>query len=335
VESRGVLLIALVVGLAGVTADGFAAECGKAAWYDLSGITASGERSDGSILAAAHRSLPFGTKVRVENLANGRAVVVRVNDRGPSGGRVIDVTRAAAEKLGMIEAGVARVRVSLVEGNARLPDSCPDPEPGIVTAAAVAAEAVAGESEAPEPAADEPPGVAAAVVPGAAEPPAAEEPVAPLQVKADPPGANGASTDTVASEAAAAAPGEGDGNDPRPREVLVATVLYDEAGEDDPPRRPRTSGGTATFLEVPADPDAETAPRIVAPEEETVTTADIPLPRVRPPGPPRFEPFFDRMLALRFLDAFGPTPPAFPGTAPATQPLGFAPVAPRGAVITE
>jgi len=72
-------------------------------------------------LAAAHRTLPFGTKVKVENLANGRSVVVRINDRGPfTGGRIIDVTRGAAEQLGMIRAGVARVKVTVVDGGTQL-----------------------------------------------------------------------------------------------------------------------------------------------------------------------------------------------------------------------
>ena len=76
-------------------------------------------------LAAAHRTLPFGTQVRVENLGNGRAVVVRINDRGPFvGGRVIDVTRGAAERLGMIGSGVARVRVTVVGGSGQLPGNC-------------------------------------------------------------------------------------------------------------------------------------------------------------------------------------------------------------------
>jgi rare lipoprotein A len=66
-------------------------------------------------LAAAHRSLPFGTRVRVQNVNNGRAVVVRINDRGPFvGGRVIDVTRAAAQQLGFIGSGVAKVCMTVV-----------------------------------------------------------------------------------------------------------------------------------------------------------------------------------------------------------------------------
>ena len=72
-------------------------------------------------LAAAHRTLPFGTQVRVENLGNGRAVVLRINDRGPFvGGRVIDVTRGAAVQLGMINSGTARVRVSVLSGGRQL-----------------------------------------------------------------------------------------------------------------------------------------------------------------------------------------------------------------------
>lgn len=79
--------------------------------------TASGERMNAQALAAAHRTLPFGTKVKVENLTNGRSVVVRINDRGPfTGGRIIDVTQGAAEQLGMIRAGVARVKVTVVDG---------------------------------------------------------------------------------------------------------------------------------------------------------------------------------------------------------------------------
>jgi rare lipoprotein A len=68
-------------------------------------------------LAAAHRTLPFGTMVRVDDLANGRSVVVRINDRGPFvSGRVIDLTTAAAKQLGMIDSGTAPVRLTVVGG---------------------------------------------------------------------------------------------------------------------------------------------------------------------------------------------------------------------------
>ncbi|KZM50781.1 septal ring lytic transglycosylase RlpA family protein [Labrenzia sp. OB1] len=87
-------------------------QCGKASWYKLGGVTASGERADPSGMTAAHRTLPFGTLVKVTNLANGKFVTVRINDRGPySRGRVIDVTRAAAQKLGFIRRGVTRVQI--------------------------------------------------------------------------------------------------------------------------------------------------------------------------------------------------------------------------------
>lgn len=88
-------------------------QCGKASWYNLTGRTASGEQADPSGLTAAHRTLPFGTMAVVTNLANGRSVTVRINDRGPfSKGRVIDVTEAAAMQLGFIKKGITLVKVT-------------------------------------------------------------------------------------------------------------------------------------------------------------------------------------------------------------------------------
>jgi rare lipoprotein A len=85
------------------------AESGRAAFYG-GGRTASGERTGPNDLTAAHRTLPFGTKVRVTNHHNGRTVVVRIVDRGPYGrGRIIDLSRAAARELDMISAGTAMV----------------------------------------------------------------------------------------------------------------------------------------------------------------------------------------------------------------------------------
>ncbi|UYG05901.1 septal ring lytic transglycosylase RlpA family protein [Halomonas sp. LR3S48] len=75
--------------------------------------TASGEAHDRNALTAAHRSLPFGTRVRVTRLDNGRETVVRINDRGPFvRGRVIDLSRRAAEELNMLGQGVTEVRLS-------------------------------------------------------------------------------------------------------------------------------------------------------------------------------------------------------------------------------
>ena len=80
------------------------------------GRTASGERTHPGGLTAAHRSLPFGTRVKVTNRRNGKSVVVRINDRGPFiRGRIIDVSTSAAHALGMVDAGVVRVRVEPVE----------------------------------------------------------------------------------------------------------------------------------------------------------------------------------------------------------------------------
>ena len=91
---------------------------GMASYYgnELAGNrTASGERFNPSQLTAAHRSLPFGSKVRVTNISNGDSVVVRINDRGPfSHGRVIDVSHAAAREIGMHRSGTARVRLALL-----------------------------------------------------------------------------------------------------------------------------------------------------------------------------------------------------------------------------
>ncbi len=91
---------------------------GKASWYGAryhGRTTASGARFDMNAMTAAHRSLPFGTRVRVTNLANRRSVVLTINDRGPyAGRRIIDVSRRAAEILGMVRAGVVHVRVHSV-----------------------------------------------------------------------------------------------------------------------------------------------------------------------------------------------------------------------------
>lgn len=92
---------------------------GRASFYSdvLEGRpTASGEPYRGADLTAAHRSLPFGSRLRVTNLANGRSVVLRVNDRGPfARNRVLDVSRTAADRLGMRTRGHTRVRLELLE----------------------------------------------------------------------------------------------------------------------------------------------------------------------------------------------------------------------------
>lgn len=92
-----------------------AAEEGIASFYGgrlHGGPTASGERFDQNAMTAAHRRLPLGSRVKVTNLANGRTVTLRINDRGPFvRGRIIDVSRGAAGQLGFVARGLARVRV--------------------------------------------------------------------------------------------------------------------------------------------------------------------------------------------------------------------------------
>ena len=113
------LLVAGALGCAttGSLAGGRSDEVGIASYYGREHDgrrTASGEVFDMREMTAAHRTLPFGTRVRVTNLANGRQVTVRINDRGPfRRGRIIDLSYAAARKLGIVGRGVAKVRVAI------------------------------------------------------------------------------------------------------------------------------------------------------------------------------------------------------------------------------
>jgi rare lipoprotein A len=110
-----VTLIALATGCASSTGDGLASY--YADKYQ-GHKTASGERFDTARLTAAHRTLPFGTRVRVTNVDNGKSVVVRVNDRGPFvAGRVIDLSPAAARQLDMLRAGTVRVKLEVLSTN--------------------------------------------------------------------------------------------------------------------------------------------------------------------------------------------------------------------------
>ena len=90
-------------------------QIGIASWYGPGfhgSRTASGIRYDMFAMTAAHRTLPFGTRVRVTRFDNGRSVTVRITDRGPFvRGRVIDLSRAAAQKIGLIDSGFARVKI--------------------------------------------------------------------------------------------------------------------------------------------------------------------------------------------------------------------------------
>jgi rare lipoprotein A len=95
--------------------DGNASE-GIASFYSTGTKTANGEKFDAKELTAAHRTLPFGTKLRVTNVATGQSVTVRVNDRGPFiPGRVVDVSHGAAESLGMVGRGITKVKLDVVD----------------------------------------------------------------------------------------------------------------------------------------------------------------------------------------------------------------------------
>jgi rare lipoprotein A len=89
---------------------------GLASFYTEGTRTANGETFNTHEFTAAHPSLPFGTKLRVTNVSTGRSVTVRINDRGPYvPGRVVDVSYAAADQLGMVKGGVARVKLDVVQ----------------------------------------------------------------------------------------------------------------------------------------------------------------------------------------------------------------------------
>jgi rare lipoprotein A len=149
-------------------------ETGLASWYGPAFYgrqTANGEIYTGNELTAAHKTLPMPVNVRVTNLENGRSIVVRVNDRGPfARGRIIDLSRHAAEQLDMIRAGVARVRVTYL-GRGELGGRVPPPETPPAIANAVPAAPSARVDSA-----------ALGALPGAAA--AAARPVAPLPAPA-------------------------------------------------------------------------------------------------------------------------------------------------------
>ncbi len=102
------------------TGEGYSEE-GEASWYGPGfhgKTTANGERYNQNAMTAAHKTLPLGTDVRVTHLENGKSIEVRINDRGPfAHGRIIDLSKRAAEKLDMKDAGTASVRVEAISEN--------------------------------------------------------------------------------------------------------------------------------------------------------------------------------------------------------------------------
>jgi len=114
-----------------------AAQTGKASYYKHGHRTASGERFNPNDYTAAHRTLPFGTRVLVTNLKTGKSVIVRVNDRGPFiKSRIIDVSFGAAKVLGITATGVATVKiVPLQKTAAATPAAAPAPAAAVETVA--------------------------------------------------------------------------------------------------------------------------------------------------------------------------------------------------------
>ena len=115
--TRNIVVVAALVAVLTSTTGAFAGDqCGGASWYSLPGNrTASGDRMNPSAMTAAHKSLPFGTKVRVVDQRSGKSIQVTINDRGPFvKGRIIDLSKAAATKLGFRNAGHTKVCIERV-----------------------------------------------------------------------------------------------------------------------------------------------------------------------------------------------------------------------------
>jgi rare lipoprotein A len=113
---RFISIASLALGALAPLAVEAASSCGIASWYGPGfhgNLTASGERFNSQALTAAHRSLPFGTKIRVTNQENGRSVTIRINDDGPHlPGRIIDLSEGAFSRIASTGQGLARVCIS-------------------------------------------------------------------------------------------------------------------------------------------------------------------------------------------------------------------------------
>lgn len=110
-----IIITGVIASLLGVPLAEAGTVTGWASYYKMGTLTANGERYDPHGLTAAHRTLAFGTLVRVTNLNNGKSVVVRINDRGPFiKKRVIDLSFGAARVVGLTKSGVARVKFDVL-----------------------------------------------------------------------------------------------------------------------------------------------------------------------------------------------------------------------------
>ena len=152
--------VAFVGFVSAAAQDASVSETGLASWYGpkfTGRPTASGETYNPTYLTAAHRSLPFGSLVHVQNLDNQRDMVVRINDRGPFvRGRILDLSQAAAEVLGFRDRGVARVRITRVQARSPSPPAAAK-APANATPAAPTAVPAAAAGQAHEDGAAAPP----------------------------------------------------------------------------------------------------------------------------------------------------------------------------------
>jgi rare lipoprotein A len=128
VRWAAVAAFAMLAGAVSVSQADAAAQTGKASYYKSGHRTANGERFDPHGYTAAHRTLPFGTKVLVTNVKTGKSVIVRINDRGPFiKNRIIDVSYGAAKVLGITATGVATVKIVPLKKSAAAPAAAPAP----------------------------------------------------------------------------------------------------------------------------------------------------------------------------------------------------------------
>jgi rare lipoprotein A len=110
------LSLAVAAAFLGLSVAAQAGVSGMASYYKSGRLTANGERFNPHGMTAAHRTLPFGTKVRVTHTRTGKSIIVRINDRGPFiRGRVIDLSLGAARAIGMTKSGVARVTYTVIK----------------------------------------------------------------------------------------------------------------------------------------------------------------------------------------------------------------------------
>jgi rare lipoprotein A len=145
IKSRAFRVCAVAIAGASVSGGAALAQCGTASWYHEGSRTATGERYNPDGISAAHRSLPFGTRVKVTHKRTGRSVVVRINDRGPFiRGRIIDLSRGAKRVIGM--GGLAPVCLTVLGRGERYASAKTERKKRVATASQRLPRAVSGKA---------------------------------------------------------------------------------------------------------------------------------------------------------------------------------------------